>query len=158
MSAQRLCRHHSKAASFPRVNSFCELRLLENSTIHPSLCHPTKFQFQTPVLAVLDVERAKPDHFIRLLSDPLSLPVTPLRIDAHPLPPEDIFSVSVRPPVVPARRTASIPLRPRSPHSPHRPASARAFPPFRYVVSPYPPLPNPANQRYNVSPVTQASS
>ena len=134
VSAWRLRCHHPKAASFPHVNSFCELHLMENSTIDPSLCHPAKCQFQTPVSAVPDVERAKPDHFLLLLYDPPSLPGTPLRSDTHPLPLENILSASVYPPTFLARRPASLPLRPCRPR---RPASARTRPPFRCVFSPY---------------------
>ena len=93
VSAWGLCRHQPKTTSFPRVNSFCNIRLLEIPTIHPSLCHPAKCQSQTPVSAVLDVERAKPDHYIYIMSDPPSLLGMPLRRDAHPLPPE-IFYLS----------------------------------------------------------------
>ena len=89
--------------------------------------------------------------FLCLPSDPLSLPGTPLCRDAHPLPPENIFSLSVRPPAVPAFRLASLPLRPRHPYG------ARSRPPFQYVVSPYHPQTNPTNRRYRVAPATWAS-
>ena len=42
VSARRLRCRHSKSASFPRVKYFCELRFLEDSTIHLTLLHPAK--------------------------------------------------------------------------------------------------------------------
>ena len=70
VSARRLRLCHPKAARFPCVNSFYELRLLENSTIYPSLCHPIKCRLQTPVLSVPDAECAEPDYFILPSYDP----------------------------------------------------------------------------------------
>ena len=136
LSTRLLHYHHPKAARFMRIHSFCELRLLENSTIHPSLSHPAKCGFQTPVLDVLDVERAKLYPFLRLPSDSPPLPGTPLCWDAHPLPLENIFSISIRLPAVPSHRPAPLPLMPLRPR---RLAGMRARPPFRYVLCPYPP-------------------
>ena len=136
VNARCLRWHHLKPASFPHVNSFCELHLMEKSTIRSYLWHPTKCWFQTPVSAVLDVERAKPDYFVRPLSGPPSLPGRPFHRFAHPLQPENIFSVSIRPPAIPSWWLASLPLRPCRPHCL---TGAHARLPFWYVVSPYPP-------------------
>ena len=88
------------------------------------MCHPEKCQFQTTILAVPNVERVEPSHFIRLPSNPLSLPGTPLHRDARPIPLENIISVSVLLPAVPARWPSSLPLSPR------RMAGASAHPLF----------------------------
>ena len=108
----RLCRHHPKAASFQRVKYVCEVFILYNPTIHPSLIQPTKCRFQTPITSIPYVEHAEPYHFLHPPSDPPPLPGMPLRRDAYPLPLDNIFSVSVRPPVIPARWLYYIPLMP----------------------------------------------
>ena len=116
VSSRHLCLYHTKPASFPCVNFFCEICFLEYHTIHLSLLHPAKCRFQTPVLDVSDVERSEPDQFLRLPPDPPHFPGTPLcrylYIAFHrKIPPASIFLVG-RLPATSSGRAASLPLIP----------------------------------------------
>ena len=110
--ARRRLRHHPKSVGFLCVNSVGEFCFLQYSTTNLFLSQTVKCWFQTSILSIPGAICAEPYHFLWPPSEPLSLPGKPLCSNANTLPLENIFSISVRPPLVHTHHLSSLTLSP----------------------------------------------